>query len=83
MVSLDTPVESFKGVGPAVKKQLKNIGIETCKDLIFYFPYRFDDFSDVISIKDLKPSTHATVSGKIQLINSRRAVKRRMVITEA
>lgn len=74
--------ENRMNVGTALKKKLKILGIETCEDLIFYFPRRFDDFSSVVAIADLRPDTIATVRGILELIGNRRSHKSRMMITE-
>ncbi len=79
----DTPVSSLPRVGPALQKELKKIGIETCKDLIFYFPYRFDDFSSCVRISDLHAGMTATVHGRIDILANRRSRNRRMIVTEA
>jgi len=41
-LSLDTPVQYVKKVGPVRAEQLAQLGIETVEDLLLYFPRRFD-----------------------------------------
>ena len=41
-LTLDTPVQYVKGVGPARAAQLAGLGLETVEDLLWYFPRRFD-----------------------------------------
>lgn len=83
MISGQTPVRELGRIGKVTEKYLKALGIETCKDLIFYFPRRFDDFSVCVPIKDLKSNMIATVYGRIDMLVNRRLKKRRMTITEA
>ncbi|MBI4599719.1 ATP-dependent DNA helicase RecG [Candidatus Uhrbacteria bacterium] len=83
MADSDMPVSSLPRVGTVLQKQLAKMGIETCKDLIFYFPYRFDDFSYSASIADLSIGTRATIHGRIDMIGNRRSRNRRMIVTEA
>lgn len=50
MNALDTPVENLPGVGSQTKLKLSAIGIDTVGDLLYYLPYRYDDFSKITSI---------------------------------
>ena len=50
MINLNTPVEELPKVGPAYAKKLKKFGVKTIQDLLFYFPARYDDFSEIIFI---------------------------------
>ncbi len=45
-------------------------------------PYRYEDFSNIKPIGDLKINEIATIKGKIELITSRRARHRRLHLTE-
>ncbi len=82
MISLDTKIEEIPRVGPAYQKRLKKIGIYTVYDLLFYFPARYDDFSNIIQIKDLKVGLEACIQGRIVEIESSQTFKTRMSITE-
>ncbi|MBI2644893.1 DEAD/DEAH box helicase [Candidatus Uhrbacteria bacterium] len=83
MIQLDTPVRALCGIGTKCEKQLILLGIRTWWDLIFYFPYRFDDFSAIIPISALQPGMSATIQGKITLIANRRSPRQRKMLTEA
>jgi GxxExxY protein len=83
MISLNTPLAEAKGIGPKFQEKLKKLRLETIKDLLWYFPFRYEDFSNIVAIKDLKIGQHATIQGIIQSIKLRRTWKRRMFIVEA
>lgn len=83
MIKLDSSLENFTGVGPTMLKRFKKLGINNVKDLLFHYPARYDDFSKITTISNLKPQEASTIKGKISLIANRRAKRRRMVITEA
>lgn len=80
---LNTPITELTRVGKTVASRLKRLEIETVKDLLFHFPFRYEDYSAVVPIKELEEGKDVTVQGTIQMINSRRAHRRRMTITEA
>ena len=83
MMHLSSPVRDLAGVGAQAEKCLFLLGIRTLRDLIFYFPFRFDDYSAKVKIKDLLPNTSATIQGKIVLIANRRSPRQKKVLTEA
>ena len=64
-------------------KRLEKVGLKTIGDLIFYFPFRYDDFSQIIPIARIKPEQIVTVQGRILEIKNIRIFRRRMTITEA
>src|SRR3989344_9594578 len=83
MINLQTPLSEVKGIGPKFCEKLKKLNIENVKGLLWYFPFRYEDFSNISKISDLKINQHATISGVIQSIKMRRTWKRRMFIVEA
>jgi ATP-dependent DNA helicase RecG len=76
-----SPVTELKGVGPAVAAKFAALGIKNIGDLLTYWPRRYDDYSSVMPIADLKPGA-VTVQGTIKSAKGR-YVRRGMHITEA
>ena len=71
---LEKPIEYLKGVGPNRGTLLRNeLGIETCKDLLYHFPNRYVDRTRFYSIDELpKVQADVQIIGKItdiRLIN--------------
>ena len=62
---------------------LKKLGLENIQDLLFYFPFRYDDFTLSTAIESLKPGMAANILGEVELIQNKRSFKKRMSITEA
>ncbi|HVJ50565.1 ATP-dependent DNA helicase RecG [Desulfitobacterium sp.] len=60
----DRPLQYLKGVGPERAKQLEHLGIETVKELLLYFPRRYEN-RHLQRIEELKDGELATVSGKV------------------
>jgi ATP-dependent DNA helicase RecG len=83
MLTLASDISQISRVGVTTAKRLKNIGIGTAHDLLYYFPYRYEDFRAVTPIADLAPDTSVNVVGRIELIGNRRSFRRRMYVTEA
>jgi ATP-dependent DNA helicase RecG len=70
MLSLNSPVGSVPKVGPKYKLLLKNLGIETVEDLIYHFPFRYDDYSKFKKISELEEKETVSVKGVLEsLVN--------------
>src|SRR3989344_3274133 len=82
-MKLDSPINTIAGVGPKVAEKLSRLSIKTAEDLIWHLPHRYEDFSNIKEIRELVPEEKATVIARILGIGSRRAWRRRMMITEA
>lgn len=83
MIRLSSPIAGVYGVGPALAQKLKKLGIETIKDLLWYFPFRYEDFSEVVPIADVASGQEVTVSGTVLEVDMKRTWKRHMVIVQA
>ena len=83
MISLDSPIETLGGIGEKVLEKLHRLKIKKVRDLLFHFPFRYDDFSNIKKIADLAAGEKATVAAKILNIGNKRTWKRKMNITEA
>ena len=64
-LSLTTPVQYIPRVGPARAKLLKKLAIETVRDLLYYIPFRYDDFSLISPIDRVQPGETVTVKGTV------------------
>ncbi|PZC42536.1 MAG: ATP-dependent DNA helicase RecG [Chloroflexi bacterium] len=79
---LDDPVAVLGRIRGTTQAKLANIGIETVHDILWHFPSRHVDFSNVKPIAELMVGETATVVG--QITKSRVAfIGRRMRSTEA
>lgn len=82
-MKLETPVSELTRVGKTAAKYLHHLGIETVRDLLLYFPFRYEDFRTVVAMRDAKDGEQVTVKGKIELIANKRSPRKRKIITEA
>ena len=78
---LDSPLTDIKGVGEQLAKKFAGINIASIRDLIDYFPRRYDDYSMVAPIRDISPGP-VTIQAVIKQVKGR-YVRRGMHITEA
>jgi ATP-dependent DNA helicase RecG len=75
------PVTTLAGVGPAMAGRLEPLGITTVADLLYHFPRRYLDRSDVTPIAGVKEGEDATVVGRVSEVDSRRTRQRRNILT--
>jgi ATP-dependent DNA helicase RecG len=62
---LATPVQFLKGVGPRRAADLQHVGLVTVEDLLYRFPIRYEDRSQLAPIASLRPGRPAAVLGRI------------------
>ncbi len=80
---LSTPIEQVPRIGPQYQKRLKKLGVENVEQLIFYFPHRYEDFSEITPIGQAEPDKTVCLQGQIADIKNIRTFRKRMTITEA
>ncbi len=81
-MDLQTRIEALNKVGKTTAKKLERLGIFTVNNLLHHYPFRYEDFSRVAPIKDLREGDSVTVKGVIELIANRR-IRNRRSLTEA
>lgn len=62
---LETPIKDLKGVGKRRAEQLNNLNIFTIGDLLFNFPRRYDDYTQVLPLGKITPMQRVTAVGTI------------------
>jgi len=82
-MDLNTPIEKIPRIGPVFQKKLKKMGIKTAEDLLFHFPHRYEDFSNIKPISKIKLNEQICVSGKVLEVTTSRTWKKKLFLTEA
>ncbi|HEX7708438.1 MAG TPA: ATP-dependent DNA helicase RecG [Thermoanaerobaculia bacterium] len=82
---LDTPVQFLKGVGEARAALFATAGIETAQDLLFLFPFRYEDRRHPARIADLGRSLDVPVliRGRVVSAGTRVSPVKRLKLFEA
>ena len=76
-LSLDDEVTRVKGVGSRNHSKLKKLGVERVRDLVYLFPHRHSDFTDVAKIAELQPGKDRTVVATVWESSERNTGPRR------
>jgi ATP-dependent DNA helicase RecG len=81
-INLNSQIDQLAGVGRVLRLKLGRLGINTVSDLLFYFPFRYDDYSNLKKIDALEAGEQVTIRGEVELLATR-SIRRRRTITEA
>lgn len=77
--ALESSVQFLKGIGEKRAEHLKTAGVETVRDLLYYFPRRYLDRSTITPIKNLRANSEATVVGRIESCGIKQGRKSRFI----
>ena len=59
--SVDDPIDRLKGVDDKTTQRLERLDVATVRDLLYLFPRRHDDYSNIVSISEVVPGQECTV----------------------
>ena len=83
MIGLRSTIKDLYRVGETRAKILARLGLRTIQELLFYLPFRYEDFRQTKPIADLKAEESANISGEVTLIQNKRSFKKKVYLTEA
>ncbi|MBI4036059.1 ATP-dependent DNA helicase RecG [Candidatus Daviesbacteria bacterium] len=69
-MKLGTPLDQLIGIGPGLSYKLKKLNLNTVEDLIYHFPFRYDDFSAIKSSTEAQIGEIVTLQGEIWSIKN-------------
>lgn len=68
-MTVQTPESSslryLRGIGPKRAEALAKLGVQTLRELLYFFPRRYEDRSSLSKIEDLTPGQTTTIQGEI------------------
>jgi ATP-dependent DNA helicase RecG len=70
---LDAPVTAVAGVSATYAKRLEKLGVHTVRDLLFLLPRRYDDYTTLRTIDQLKYGEDATILATVWDTKTRQA----------
>jgi ATP-dependent DNA helicase RecG len=69
--ALNAPLTVLPGIGPRHAQSLSRLGLRTLRDMLYYFPRRYDDYSQLKPINRLWYGEEVTVIGNVNSITIR------------
>jgi len=82
-VDLGAPVTTLLGIGPRHAQALERLGVRNLRDMLYYFPRRYDDYSRLIPINRLSYGDEITVIGNIERVVTRTIRSGKFKVVEA
>jgi ATP-dependent DNA helicase RecG len=64
-LGLQSSVTTIQGIGPQSAERFEKLGIKTIRDLVYFLPRRYDDFSNLKTIGRLQYGDEVTVMGAV------------------
>jgi ATP-dependent DNA helicase RecG len=67
---LDQPLRDSRLVTPKMARELRRLGLETVRDLVFHFPRRYHDFSHTLTLAELRrKAPDVPVSATVEVVD--------------
>lgn len=81
--SLNAPLTVIHGIGPKNAQTMKRLNLYTLEDMLYHFPRRYIDYTQLKPIKRLAFGDVVTIIGTITQISSRKTKDGKTHVTEA
>ncbi len=78
----ETPIQYVKGVGPVRAMLLKKLEIETLEDLLYFFPFRYEDRTALKKIASLIPGEEQAILAEVKAVSLVDTPRKRMKIVD-
>lgn len=79
--SLESPISSIRGVGPKTEQILSKAGLKTVRDLLYYLPRTYENYTETTKLSDIQPGK-VVIRGKISDLKTSHTHRRNLTITE-
>jgi ATP-dependent DNA helicase RecG len=82
-IALNASLTVLSGVGPRHAAMLARLGLTTLGDMLYYFPRRYEDYSQLRPIRELFYGQQGTVIGVLMMAETRKIRGGKATLTEA
>ena len=82
-MDLSLPVTKLRWIQKRYQKKFKKLGIETVRDLLFHFPHRYEDFSNICKISQIKINQTFCIKGRVVGVENIKTQKKGIILTQA
>jgi ATP-dependent DNA helicase RecG len=80
MLQWNDPVTFIQGLTPQARKSLKTLEIQTVGELCDFFPRRYEDYTNIVPIAELRDDEPVTIRATIKELKQTPTFRRRFVI---
>ena len=82
-MQLTDPLEKHFRLQDAQKKALARLGLTTIRDILYYFPVRYTNVSEIKLVRDVVAGDSVTLYGRIGKLKTKKAFRSKMPMGEA
>lgn len=82
MINLTKKTNKLPNIKSGQPEKLEKLGIRTVRDMLFHFPFRYEDYSEVTPIANVTEGENLTVIGELIDVETKKTWKKKMTITE-
>jgi ATP-dependent DNA helicase RecG len=68
-LDINAPASALKGIQAKTAEKLARVGVHTVRDLLYYFPFRHNDFARLRTVSELTPGEDETVRVRVWSAN--------------
>ncbi len=79
-LGLDAPISKISGIGEFNAQKFNKLGVQTIRDLLYYFPTRYDDYSALKTINQLFYGEQVTMIGRVTVCRKFKTRGRQWII---
>ncbi len=79
---LSDPITKHMRLSDVHKSALARLGVTTVRDLLYYFPFRYDMGGDETSVTSLTPGAEVALVGTLEKLEIRKSWKRKIPVSE-
>lgn len=79
---LNAPTTAVRGIGEKQSALLAKLGLLTIEDMVFYFPFRYDDYSELKPIQNLEYGEEVTILAWVKSIKTFKVPRKNRKITQ-
>jgi ATP-dependent DNA helicase RecG len=72
LAGLEAPLTVLRGVGPETAKDYERLGLHTLRDMLLYFPRRYDNYSKMKTINRLEYGEECTLIATVWEVRERK-----------
>ncbi len=81
-MTFDTPLSSISSIKKPTLSKLARMNITTVRDMLYHFPFRYEDYSVTREIASLTPEEKCTLEGAVTTLEAGRTWRKKMFLTE-
>ena len=83
MAHLDDSVAGVKGIGPKKQRLLEGMGIRTLRDVLTLYPFRYDDWSQLLPVREWRGRDTAVFVGRVRQLDVSNTSRRNVKVVKA